>query len=78
MADVVKQNYDNVNVCLHGGFSGYLSNLTYYNTAVSIAEIQNVIAAGPNMTPTSKSINLNETRDRYLSDKWYFDQTMGN
>jgi hypothetical protein len=67
-----------VNGRLHGGFSGYLSNLTYYNTAVSIAEIQNVISAGPNMTPTSKSINLNETRPRYLSDKWYFDQTMGN
>jgi hypothetical protein len=78
MTDVVKQNYDNVNVCLHGGFSGYLSNLTYYNNAIGIAEIQNVISAGPNLTPISKSINLNEIRPRYLSDKWYFDQTMGN
>lgn len=76
MPDVVKQNYDNVNVCLNGGFSGYLSNLTYYNTAISIAEIQNVISIGPNLKPTSRSVNLNETRERYLSDKWYFDQTM--
>jgi hypothetical protein len=71
---VIKQNYDNVNVCLNGGFSGYLSNLTYFNSAISVVEIQNVIASGPDTTPVSKSLDLNQTKPRYLADSWYFNQ----
>lgn len=71
---VIKQNYDNVNVCLNGGFSGYLSNLTYFNSAISVVEIQNVIASGPDTTPVSKSLDLSQTKPRYLADSWYFNQ----
>ena len=74
MTQIVKQNYDNVNVCLNGGFSGYLSYLTYYNRAISVVEIQNIISAGPNTKPVSKSLDVGETMPRYLADTWYFNQ----
>ena len=74
MKDVVKQNYDDVNVCLHGGFAGYLSSLTYYNNAISIAEIQDILVSGPKMKSASRSFDDNFNRPRYLADRWYFDQ----
>jgi hypothetical protein len=74
MKNVVKQNYDDVNVCLNGGFSGYLSNLTYYNNAISISEIQDLLITGPSMKSASKKFDDNFNRPRYLSDRWYFDQ----
>jgi len=74
MKDVVKQNYDDVNVCLYGGFAGYLSNLTYYNNAISIAEIQDILVSGPKMKSASNSFDDNFNRPRYLADRWYFDQ----
>ena len=75
MTEVVKQNYDNVHVSLNGGFSGYLSNLTYYNRSVSITEIQDIISVGPNLKPVSKALDLTTSAPRYLSNRWYFDQT---
>jgi len=72
MTQVVKQNYDNVNVCLNGGFSGYLSELTYFNSAISIVEIQSMISNGPNTKPVNS--NITESNPRYLSDVWYFNQ----
>jgi len=74
MKDVVKQNYDDVNVCLNGGFAGYLSSLTYYNNAISIAEIQDILVSGPKMKSASRSFDDNFNRPRYLADRWYFDQ----
>ena len=74
MTQIVKQNYDNVNVCLNGGFSGYLSDLTYFNRAISVVEVQDIISRGPNTKPVSKSLDLNESKPRYLADAWYFNQ----
>lgn len=74
MTDVVKQNYDDVNICMNGGFSGYLSGLTYYNNAISIAEIQDILVKGPNMKSVEKNLDDKFTKPRYLADRWYFDQ----
>ena len=74
MKDVVKQNYDDVNICAYGGFSGYLSNLTYYNNAISIAQIQDILISGPKMKSASRSFDDSFSRPRYLADRWYFDQ----
>jgi hypothetical protein len=74
MANVVKQNYDDVNICMNGGFSGYLSGLTYYNNAISIAEIQDILVSGPNMKSVETSMNDKFNKPRYLADRWYFDQ----
>lgn len=75
MTDVVKQNYDDVHVSLNGGFSGYLSNLTYFNRSISITQIQDIISVGPNLKPVSKALDLTNSKPRYLSNRWYFDQT---
>ena len=75
MTDVVKQNYDDVHVSLNGGFSGYLSNLTYFNRSISITQIQDIISVGPNLKPVSKALDLTNSAPRYLSNRWYFDQT---
>jgi len=75
MTEVVKQNYDDVHVSLNGGFSGYLSNLTYYNRSVSVTEIQDIISVGPNLKPVSKALDLTNSAPRFLSNRWYFDQT---
>lgn len=74
MTDVVKQNYDDVNICMNGGFSGYLSGLTYYNNAISVAEIQDILVKGPNMKSVEKNLDDKFTKPRYLADRWYFDQ----
>jgi hypothetical protein len=75
MTDVVKQYYDDVHVSLNGGFSGYLSNLTYFNRSISITQIQDIISVGPNLKPVSKALDLTNSKPRYLSNRWYFDQT---
>lgn len=75
MTEVVKQNYDDVHVSLNGGFSGYLSNLTYYNRSISITEIQDIISVGPNLKPVSKALDLTDSKPRYLSNRWFYDQT---
>lgn len=75
MTEVVKQNYDDVHVSLNGGFSGYLSNLTYYNRSVSVTEIQDIISVGPNLKPVSRALDLTNSAPRFLSNRWYFDQT---
>ena len=74
MKKVVKQNYDDVNICLNGGFSGYLSNLSYYNNAISIAEIQDILMSGPSLKSASSKSNQTFNKPRYLADRWYFDQ----
>ena len=75
MTEVVKQNYDDVHVSLNGGFSGYLSNLTYYNRSISVTEIQDIISVGPNLKPVSKALDLTNSAPRFLSNRWYFNQT---
>uniref|UniRef100_A0A6C0AS50 Lectin/glucanase superfamily protein n=1 Tax=viral metagenome TaxID=1070528 RepID=A0A6C0AS50_9ZZZZ len=67
---VPKQNYGNVYVAMNGGFSGYISNLWYYNYALGTAAIQNLYKNGPN----TKMIGSNGMNDRadYLSLRWFF------
>jgi len=68
---VPKQNYGDVYVGMNGGFSGYLSNLWYYNYALGTASIQNITSRGPNTKMTgTNSMNLKDPK--YLSLRWYF------
>ena len=45
---VPKQNYGDVYVAPNGGFSGYISNLWYYNYALGTAEISKLASKGAN------------------------------
>jgi hypothetical protein len=68
---VPKQNYGDVYIAPNGGFSGYISNLWYYNYALGTAEISKLVNKGANTKLIgSGAMNLN-TSD-YLSLRWFF------
>lgn len=68
---VPKQNYGNVFVAPNGGFSGYISNLWYYNYALGTTEINRLVINGPNTDMTGTD-TLNMTNSNYLSLRWFF------
>jgi hypothetical protein len=74
---VPKQNYGYVYACMNGGFSGNISELRYYNKALTIREIQNINKQGANNKFTGTS-SLDIIKPNYLSLRWYFtgDNTM--
>lgn len=64
----VQNNYDTY-VGESSGFNGFISNLRYFNRAISYEEIQNINTTGPNM----KSIDtLDNKKLDYLSMSWYY------
>ena len=67
---VPKQNYNDVLVCQRGGFNGNLSNLRYYNKALSVIQISNIVYWGPN-TSASSSTDTTKGGFDYLSSTWY-------
>ena len=70
MTKAPKQNYYDITVC--GGFSGSLSNLRYYNHALTVFDINNIIMFGPNTNPSKLSAdNVKTTNYSYLSNQWY-------
>lgn len=68
---VPKQNYGDVYVAPNGGFSGYISNLWYYNYALGISEIQRLVNKGPD-TNMKGSNGLSVKNSNYLSLRWFF------
>ena len=48
--NVPKQNYSDVYVGQNGGFSGKLSSLRYYSSALNVFEINSIVRKGPNLT----------------------------
>lgn len=70
MKGVPKQNYGDVYVAMNGGFSGYLSELRYFNYSLGTAEIQRIVDSGPNLTMSASQ--LTENKPRYLSLRWFF------
>ena len=68
---VPKQNYGDVYVAPNGGFSGYISNLWYYNYALGTSEIARLTANGPN-TNMRGSNALAMKNPNYLSLRWFF------
>lgn len=72
--NVPKQNYYDINVCQNGGFSGSLSNLRYFNYALTIFDINTLVLGGPNLKPGQIASNINNITDTtfsYLSSMWY-------
>lgn len=67
---VPKQNYGDVYVAMNGGFSGYLSELRYFNYSLGTAEIQRIVDNGPNLEIADSQ--LTESKPRYLSLRWFF------
>jgi hypothetical protein len=73
LAGVPKQNYGDVWLCANGGFSGYVSNLWYYNYALNASQILALFNKGPNRTILDSSASdLEMKKPDYLSLRWYF------
>lgn len=68
---VPKQNYGDVYVGMNGGFSGFISNLWYYNYALGVSSIQRLIQKGPNTTMVGSSGKMIKNSN-FLSLRWYF------
>lgn len=68
---IPKQNYGDVFQGLNGGFSGFVSDLWYYDYALRTTEIQKLIIKGPNKKLTGTN-GMNNTNNDYLSLRWYF------
>ena len=63
--NVPKQNYSDIQV---GGFNGSLSDLRYFNVALNVFQINNIVMAGPNLKTEASSV---DSRFDYLSSSWY-------
>lgn len=68
---VPKQNFGDVYVAMNGGFSGFISNLWYYNYALGVSSIQRLMQKGPNTTMVGSSGKMIKSNN-FLSLRWYF------
>lgn len=70
--NIPKQNFDDVRICPKNGdvtgFSGKLSNLRYFDSALNVFQITNITMAGPDLTSTDTT---SDKRFDYLSSNWY-------
>jgi hypothetical protein len=66
--NIPKQNYDNIIYAGNGGFAGSLSNLRYYDYALSVFEINSVVYYGPNLNSAS---GASSNYFDYLGQRWY-------
>ena len=57
---------------MNGGFSGYISNLWYFDKALGTTQINAIAKHGPNMKMTGTN-GMNMKNPNYLSMRWYFD-----
>jgi hypothetical protein len=72
LQDVPKQNYNDVNVCKNGGFNGSIADLQYYNRALSVFEINNIVVWGRNTSASTSAGSSDATGfPYYLSNLWY-------
>ena len=67
---VLMQNYYNVNVCQNAGFSGKLSNLRYFNRALSAYDVNSIVGVGPSLVAASDAADARASA-YYLADAWF-------
>lgn len=72
LQDVPKQNYQDLHICKNGGFNGNIADLQYFDRAISIFQINNIVSWGRN----TSAANENASGDAsgfpyYLSNIWY-------
>jgi len=73
LTSVPKQNDGGIYVAQNGGFSGFISNLRYYNRALSPGNIVVLVNEGPNLKESKDQLrNLKSNDVNYLALDWYF------
>ena len=70
LTGVPRQNYGNVYVSMNGGFSGYTSDLWYFDYGLGTTEIDGIQKRGPNTTMVDNNA-LMAKYPNYLSFKWF-------
>lgn len=73
---VPRQTYGSVYVCQPvgssaNGFNGYLSDLRYFDHALSVFSINNIVNWGPNLTPSTAISGSMAGNGTFLSGLWY-------
>jgi hypothetical protein len=71
LSSVPKQNYYDVNVCGNGGFHGNLSDLKYFDHALTTYQINKVVKSGPNTSTSSLALSNGGKGTNYISSLWY-------
>lgn len=67
---IPKQNYDDVYLGQNGGFAGSISNLRYFDYALSAFELSNIVYWGPTLTASNLMTNSGKNYD-FLGATWY-------
>jgi hypothetical protein len=67
---IPKQNYDAIIFAGNGGYPGSISNLRYYDYALSVFEMNSVVYYGPNLSAANGS---SSNYFDYLGKSWYSD-----
>jgi hypothetical protein len=76
LASIPRQNYGAVNICQKGGFTGSLSNLRYFDSALNVFQINQIVASGPDTSTSKTSPSTDSTGFYYyLSSQFYQNNT---
>jgi hypothetical protein len=69
---IPRQNYSSVNICQNGGFSGKLSNLRYFDTALNVFQINQIVTSGPETSTSKDSASVDPSGFYYyLASQFY-------
>jgi hypothetical protein len=66
--EVPEQNYGDIFVGYHG-YNGGISNLRYFDSALSVFQISNIVMSGPNLRNPDENQEIGKAD--YLSSSWY-------
>ena len=72
---VPNQNFYDINCCCNNGFNGSMSNLQYFNYALTSFDINSIVYRGPNLTQAN---NVGDTtsfgQPYYLNNSWFYNK----
>lgn len=71
LSNTIRQNYENININLNGGFNGFMSNLKYYNYSIGTFEIDSIVSSGPNLKMLDGS-SIESSKPYYLANEWFY------
>lgn len=68
LSEVPNQNYGDIYLG-YGGLGGNISNLRYFDRALSVFQISNIVMSGPDLANPDENVKVGKVD--YLSNNWY-------
>ena len=68
VSEVPDQNYGDIYLG-YGGLGGNISNLRYFDRALSVFQISNIVMSGPDLANLDENMKVGKVD--YLSNNWY-------